>query len=63
MLREKIMRIYRDGRATRTIHEDDKDALIQYYKDYKALKGNSYIDVRYDRMKKWTVVYDDFPDD
>lgn len=63
VLREKIMRIYRDGRATRTIHEDDKDALIQYYKDYKALKGNSYIDVRYDRMKKWTVVYDDFPDD
>lgn len=63
VLREKIMRIYRDGRVTRTMHEDDRDALIQYYKDYKALKGNSYIDDRYDRMKKWTVVYDDFPDD
>ena len=63
VLREKIMRIYREGRVTRTMHEDDRDALIQYYKDYKALKGNSYIDDRYDRMKKWTVVYDDFPDD
>ena len=63
VLREKIMRIYRDGRVTRTMHEDDRDALIQYYKDYKALKGNSYIDDRYDRMKKWTIVYDDFPDD
>lgn len=59
VLREKIMRIYRDGRMTRTLHEDDRDALIQYYKDYKALKGNSYIDDRYERMKKWTVVYDD----
>ena len=63
VLREKIMRIYREGRVTRTMHEDDRDALIQYYKDYKALKGNSYIDDRYDRMKKWTVVYDEFPDD
>ena len=63
VLREKIMRIYREGRVTRTMHEDDRDALIQYYKDYKALKGNSYIDDRYERMKKWTIVYDDFPDD
>lgn len=63
VLREKIMRIYRDGRATRTLHEDDRDALIQYYKDYKALKGNSYIDDRYERMKKWTVIYENNPED
>ena len=59
VLREKIMQIYRKGKLTRTIHEDDRDALVQYYKDYKALKGNSYIDDRYDRMKKWAVVFDD----
>lgn len=63
VLREKIMKIYREGRVTRTMHEDDRDALIQYYKDYKALNGNSYIDDRYERMKKWQVIYEDNHDD
>ena len=59
VLREKIMCIYRRGKRTKEMDEDDRDALIQYYKDYKALKGNSYIDDRYERMRKWTVVYDE----
>lgn len=59
VLREKIMCIYRRGKRTKEMDEDDRDALIQYYKDYKALKGNSYIDDRYERMRKWTVIYDD----
>lgn len=63
VLREKIMGIYRRGKGTRSMHEDDRDALIQYYKDYKALKGNSYIDDRYERMKKWAVVYDESNED
>ena len=63
VLREKIMRIYREGRISRAMHEDDRDALIQYYKDYKALNGNSYIDDRYERMKKWQVIYEDNRDD
>ena len=59
VLREKIMCIYKRGKRTKSMDEDDRDALIQYYKDYKALKGNSYIDDRYERMRKWTIVYDD----
>lgn len=63
VLREKIMAIYHKGRKERAMTEYDKEALEQYYKDYKALKGNSYIDKRMARMKKWEVIYDEYPDD
>ena len=63
VLREKIMQIYRPNKRNRSMTEDEHDALIQYYKDYKALKGNSYIDDRYERMKKWTIIYDDDGDE
>lgn len=62
VLREKIMDIYRKGKHTQSMDEDDRDALLQYYKDYKALNGNSYIDDRYSRMKKWEIIYDDSED-
>jgi hypothetical protein len=63
VLREKIMAIYHKNKSTRTLSEYEKEALDQYYKDYKALLGNSYIDKRYKRMCKWTVVYDDYYED
>ena len=63
VLREKIMAIYHKNKTTRTMSEYEKEALTQYYKDYKALKGNSYIDKRYFRMEKWDVVYDEDLDD
>ena len=63
VLREKIMTIYHNNKRTRSMSEYDREALIQYYKDYKALKGNSYIDSRYERMKRWDTVYDDYTDD
>jgi hypothetical protein len=59
VLREKIMGIYHKNRQERAMTEYEREALIQYYKDYKALKGNSYIDRRYERMKRWETVYDD----
>ena len=43
--------------------EYDREALTQYYKDYKALNGNSYIDRRYERMKRWETIYDETLDD
>ena len=43
--------------------EYEHEALTQYYKDYKALEGNSYIDKRYARMDKWQVIYDEYLDD
>lgn len=63
VLREKIMTIYHNNKRARAMSEYDREALIQYYKDYKALKGNSYIDSRYERMKRWDTVYDDYTDD
>lgn len=59
VLREKIMGIYQKNRYSRTMTEYEREALNQYYVDYKALKGNSYIDKRYARMDKWKVIYDD----
>lgn len=64
VLREKIMAIYHKNKQSRTLTEYEREALDQYYKDYKALKGNSYIDKRYNRMIKWSVIYDeDFEDE
>lgn len=59
VLREKIMGIYHKNKYNRTMTEFEREALNQYYVDYKALHGNSYIDKRYNRMDKWRVIYDD----
>ena len=63
VLREKIMAIYHKNKYNRTLTEYEREALNQYYVDYKALHGNSYIDKRYNRMNKWKVIYDDDPYD
>lgn len=63
VLREKIMAIYHKNKYNRTMTEYEREALNQYYIDYKALKGNTYIDKRYNRMNKWKVIYDDDPYD
>lgn len=63
VLREKIMAIYHKNKYNRSMTEYEREALNQYYVDYKALGGNSYIDKRYNRMDKWKVIYDDPYDD
>ena len=63
VLREKIMGIYHKNRQTRSMTEYEREALVQYYKDYKALNGNSYIDRRYERMKRWETIYDEVLED
>lgn len=59
VLREKIMRIYHSYRHDRALPLYEREALEQYYKDYKKLKGNSYIDKYYGRMSKWQTIYED----
>ena len=59
VLREKIMQMYFKNKADKTLTLHEKEALDQYYKDYKAINGNSYIDKYYGRMKKWQVIDDD----
>lgn len=63
VLREKIMAIYQRNKYNRTMTEYEREALNQYYIDYKALNGNSYIDKRYARMDKWRVIFDEDPYD
>lgn len=63
VLREKIIKIYNDNKDNKTLTILEREKLDQFYKDYKALDGNSYIDKYYNRMKKWTVVDDDYDDD
>ena len=58
VLRAKIMAIYEANKRERKMPLSNKEALEQYYIDYKALKGNSYIDKYYNRMMAWPV-YDD----
>jgi hypothetical protein len=63
VLREKIMAIYHKNKVDRTLSFHEKEALDQYYVDYKAIKGNSYIDKYYKRMKMWKIIDDDYDDD
>ena len=60
VLREKIMAIYHKNVRVREMTRYEKEALTQYYKDYKAMDGNSYIDRYYNRMLEWNIVEDDY---
>ena len=62
VLREKIMAIYHKNKKDRTLTLHEKEALDQYYKDYKKINGNSYIDKYYKRMCAWTVTDDEYDD-
>jgi hypothetical protein len=53
VLREKIMQVYFKNKPTKTLTLHEKEALDQYYIDYKAIKGNTYIDKYYKRMERW----------
>lgn len=50
------MAIYHKGKKTKTLLLWEKEALTQYYIDYKAENGNSYIDKYYNRMMTWAVI-------
>lgn len=63
VLREKIMAIYHEYKAERAYPTYKKEALEQYYKDYKKLNGNSYIDKYFGRMSRWQEIYEDYEDE
>lgn len=58
VLREKIMGIYHQYKKAKAMPVHAREALDQYYKDYKKEDGNSYIDKYYKRMESWDT-YDD----
>ena len=59
MLRQAILAIYNDHKAERKLTETMRELLDDLYADYKAEKGNHYIDKIYRRMIKWEIVPDD----
>jgi vacuolar-type H+-ATPase subunit E/Vma4 len=58
VLRDKIMTIYLDNRTKKSMSTVERERLTQFYIDYKALNGNSYIDKYYKRMEKWKTLDD-----
>lgn len=62
VLREKIMVIYHKNKRNKSLTLYEKEALDQYFKDYKAEGGNNYIDKYYGRMKTWQVLDEDYED-
>lgn len=60
VLREKIVCMYENNKDARRLRHFERRALDQYYIDYKAMKGNSYIDIIYERMCTWEVEPDDY---
>lgn len=58
VLRQRIMAIYHAYKKERRLPQYEWEALQELYKDYKAEKGNSYIDKYYGRMCEWER-YDD----
>lgn len=60
VLREKIVCMYEQNKEKKSLRFFEKEALTQYYKDYKTMGGNSYIERIYGRMVTWTVEEDDY---
>lgn len=59
MLRKEIIHTYSKNKAARTLTETTKEYLDDLYADYKAEKGNHYIDKIYARMRTWGIVPDE----
>ena len=60
VLREKIVCLYENNKDRRSLRFFERKALKQYYKDYKKMGGNSYIDLIYGRMELWDTEEDDY---
>jgi hypothetical protein len=59
ILRQKIMTIYHTYRKYQALPISEREKLDEFYKDYKAQDGNSYIDKYYKRMGTWDTLTDE----
>lgn len=55
-LRSDMLRIYFGHQKECILHQYEYENFMYYYKAYKALKGNSFIDKIYEEIKNWKVV-------
>ena len=56
VLREKINLIFNRNKKDQTLTYHEKEELETYFRDYKAMGGNSYIDDRMAIMRSWQVI-------
>ena len=56
LLRSEIVRIYYRHHEERKLREYEFKNMKQFYKAYKALKGNSFIDHIHEEMEEWDIV-------
>lgn len=56
LLRSEIVRIYYRNKDKKTLHEYEFRNLVQCYKAYKALGGNSFVDHLYEEMQDWEII-------
>lgn len=55
-LRSDMLRIYYDNKDAGEIRQYEAENFIFMYKAYKALKGNSFIDIIYNEVKTWDII-------
>lgn len=56
LLRSEIVRIYYRHHDDKQLREYEYKNLVQCYKAYKALNGNSFIDHLYAEMQEWDII-------
>ena len=55
-LRSEMLRIYYHNREREKVRQYEYENFVLMYEAYKALKGNSFIDEIYAKVKTWEVI-------
>ena len=55
-LRSDMLRTYYHHREEEKIRQYEYENFVALYEAYKALKGNSFIDEIYEKIKDWEIV-------
>lgn len=55
-LRSEMLRIYYRNHDAKKLREYEYRNFVDLYEAYKALKGNSFIDEIYDKIREWDIV-------
>ena len=56
LLRSEMLRIYYHNEEKGEIRQYEMQNFILLHKAYKFLRGNSFIDEIYEKIKKWRIV-------
>ena len=55
-LRSEMLRIYYRHKDDGKIRQYERENFVFLYEAYKALKGNSFIDKIYQKVKTWEII-------